>query len=159
MTISRRQFFKGAALGTALLASGVIQAKTLPVFAKSYDIVIVGGGGAGLAAACRAGQLGLSSIVLEKVGVLGGSSLLCGGQFSTFGTDIQKEKGMNDTEDTFYNDMIKTGKGMNDADVVRAYVKMSKIQYDFLTKELNVHPRGVMAASGMSVARAHTFNP
>ena len=55
--------------------------------------------------------------------------------------------------------MMKTGKNMNDPKVVKAFVDMSKIQYDFLTKTLNVHPRGVMAASGMSVPRAHTFNP
>ena len=117
------------------------------------------GGGAGLAAACRAGELGLKAIVLEKTGLLEGSSLLCGGQFSTFGTDLQKAKGKTDTADIFYNDMIKTGKGKNDPKVVRAFVDMSKIQYDFLTKTLDVHPRGVMAASGMSVPRSHTFNP
>ena len=157
MTLSRRNLLKTVGLGT--LATLPYAQANAAGFDKEYDVVIVGGGGAGLAAACRAGELGLKAIVLEKTGLLGGSSLLCGGQFSTFGTDLQKAKGKNDTADIFYNDMIKTGKGMNDPKVVRAFVNMSKIQYDFLTKTLHVHPRGVMAASGMSVPRSHTFNP
>ncbi|WP_301097398.1 FAD-dependent oxidoreductase [Turicimonas muris] len=157
MTLSRRNLLKTVGLGT--LATLPYMQANAAGFDKEYDVVVVGGGGAGLAAACRAGELGLKAIVLEKTGLLGGSSLLCGGQFSTFGTDLQKAKGKTDTADIFYNDMIKTGKGMNDPKVVRAFVNMSKIQYDFLTKTLDVHPRGVMAASGMSVPRSHTFKP
>ena len=48
---------------------------------------------------------------------------------------------------------------MKEQKVVRAFVNMSKIQYDFLTKTLDVHPGGAMATSGMSVPRSHTFNP
>lgn len=128
-------------------------------FDKEYDVVIVGGGGAGLAAAGWASELGLKAIVLEKTGLLGGSSLLCGGQFCTFGSDLQKAKWKTDTEDIFYNDMNKTGKGVKEQKVVEAFVNISKIQYDFLTKTLDVHPRGVMAAPGMSVPHSHTFNP
>lgn len=158
MTLSRRSLIKTAVVGTAATVA-------LPSFAakvkfdRTYDVVIIGGGGAGLAAACRAGDLGLKTVLFEKVAFFGGSSVLCGGQFSTFGTDLQAKLGKTDTEDLFYNDMIKTGKGMNDPKVVRAFVHMSRIQYDFLTKTLDVHPRGVMAASGMSVPRSHTFNP
>lgn len=157
MPLTRRNLIKTASFGamsfmpvTAVRAAG---------FDKEYDVIIIGAGGAGLAAACRAGDLGLSAIVLEKTAIIGGSSILCGGQFSTFGTDLQEQKGKKDTADIFYNDMIKTGKGMNDPKVVKAFVDMSKVQYEFLTKTLGVHPRGVMAASGMSVPRAHTFNP
>ena len=53
----------------------------------------------------------------------------------------------------------KTGKGVKEQKVVEAFVNISKIQYDFLTKTLDVHPRGVMAAPGMSVPHSHTFNP
>lgn len=129
MTLSRRNLLKTVGLGT--LATLPYMQANAAGFDKEYDVVVVGGGGAGLAAACRAGELGLKAIVLEKTGLLGGSSLLCGGQFSTFGTDLQKAKGKTDTADIFYNDMIKTGKGMNDPKVVRAFVNMSKIQYDF----------------------------
>ena len=158
MTISRRTLFKSLAT-SSLLATTLPVLAAKPQFDRSYDVVIVGAGGAGLAAACRAAELGLKPIVLEKVGLIGGSSLLCGGQYSTFGTDLQKAKGKEDTAELFYNDMIKTGKGENDPKVVKAYVDMSKKQYDFITKTLNIQPKGVMAASGMSVPRAHTFDP
>ena len=42
------------------------------------DIVVVGGGGAGLAAALTALQQGSDVIVLEKTGVLGGASAMAG---------------------------------------------------------------------------------
>ena len=157
MTLSRRNLLKTAGLSS--LAFVPLSQASAAGFDKEYDNVIIGAGGAGLAAACRAGELGLKAIVLEKTGIIGGSSVLCGGQFSTFGTDLQAKKGKKDTAELFFNDMMKTGKNMNDPKVVKAFVDMSKIQYDFLTKTLNVHPRGVMAASGMSVPRAHTFNP
>lgn len=158
MELSRRSLIKTAVAGAA--ASVALPSMAAKVdFNSTYDVVIVGAGGAGLAAACRAADLGLKAVLFEKTEIIGGSSLLCGGQFSTFGTDWQAKLGKTDTEDLFYKDMIKTGKGMNDPKVVRAYVNMSRKQYDFLTKTLDVHPRGVMAASGMSVPRAHTFNP
>ncbi len=84
MTLSRRSLIKTAVVGTAATVS-------LPSFAakvkfdRTYDVVIIGGGGAGLAAACRAGDLGLKTVLFEKVAFFGGSSVLCGGQFSTFG--------------------------------------------------------------------------
>ncbi|MFR5429561.1 MAG: FAD-binding protein, partial [Parasutterella excrementihominis] len=85
MTLSRRNLLKTAGLSS--LAFVPLSQTSAAGFDKEYDIVIIGAGGAGLAAACRAGELGLKAIVLEKTRIIGGSSVLCGGQFSTFGTD------------------------------------------------------------------------
>ncbi len=43
------------------------------------EIVVIGGGGAGLAAAVQANQLGSKVLVLEKMGKVGGNTILAGG--------------------------------------------------------------------------------
>ncbi len=46
------------------------------------DVVIVGGGGAGLSAAVSATSQGASVILIEKAGFLGGNSIVCGGIYN-----------------------------------------------------------------------------
>jgi flavocytochrome c len=49
----------------------------------SADVVIVGGGGAGLAAAVSATEAGAKVILIEKSGFLGGNSIVSGGIYNT----------------------------------------------------------------------------
>lgn len=49
---------------------------------KTADVIIVGGGGAGLSAAIEAGKNGGSVIVIEKMGTLGGNSIMAGGIYN-----------------------------------------------------------------------------
>ena len=66
----RRTFLS---LSVLPLISGTAIASTL----KSVDLLIVGAGAAGLAAACRAAELGIKNVVIiEKEPLIGGSSIL-----------------------------------------------------------------------------------
>ena len=47
------------------------------------DVVVVGAGGAGIAAAAQATQNGNSVLVIEKNADVGGNTLVCGGQFQS----------------------------------------------------------------------------
>lgn len=64
---------------------------------KVFDVVVVGGGGSGLATATRAAQLGLSVVVLERCEELGGTTGIAVGSFTSSGTQHQQDAGINDS--------------------------------------------------------------
>ena len=64
------------------------------------DVVVVGGGGAGLAAAVAASQQGAKVIVIEKTGVVGGDTLVCGAIYNNPDPELQKEVEMTDSVKT-----------------------------------------------------------
>lgn len=49
----------------------------------TYDVVVIGGGGAGIAAAAQATQNGDTVLVIEKNAELGGNTVVSGGQFQS----------------------------------------------------------------------------
>lgn len=63
----------------------------------AYDVVIVGSGGAGLAAAVEAAGAGASTLVVERAAVVGGSTAMSGGVFYAAGTSVQRQCGITDS--------------------------------------------------------------
>lgn len=69
------------------------------------DVVVVGGGAAGMSAALAAEQNGLSVILLEKTAMLGGHAALSGGYVLATGSEVQKNLGVtDDTIESVYED-------------------------------------------------------
>lgn len=60
------------------------------------DVLVIGGGGAGLSAALSASQEGASVILVEKLSALGGNTFRCGGAFNTADPEGQKDIPMTD---------------------------------------------------------------
>ena len=73
-------------------------ARDLPVIGE-YDVVVCGGGPAGLLAATAASRTGRSTLLIEKYGFLGGAGTMgglatfCGVHARSYGTDIQSVHG------------------------------------------------------------------
>lgn len=63
---------------------------------ETADVVVIGAGGAGLAAAAGAGQNGASVIVLEANGIIGGSTIRSGGHMLLFDDAINASMERND---------------------------------------------------------------
>ena len=64
-----------------------------------YDVVVIGGGGAGLASGVSAAEHGASVILLEKLSKLGGSTGRAIGSFTSSGTTLQRKAGIADNPD------------------------------------------------------------
>jgi succinate dehydrogenase/fumarate reductase flavoprotein subunit len=69
------------------------------------DVVVIGGGGAGLAAAIEARSVGRSVLLLEKNAKLGGSTAWSVGSISASNTSYQIRRGILDSPDDHFEDM------------------------------------------------------
>jgi fumarate reductase flavoprotein subunit len=70
--------------------------------ARDCDVLVVGGGGAGMAAAIEAADAGASVVLLEAGPRPGGSTALSGGVFYAAGTSIQRAAGVEDDVERMY---------------------------------------------------------
>ncbi len=72
---------------------------------ETWDVVVIGGGGAGLAAAIEARELGRTVLLLEKNPTLGGSTAWSVGSISASATPHQIRKGIKDCPHEHFVDM------------------------------------------------------
>lgn len=92
-----------------------------PHYDETIDtqVVIVGGGGAGLAAAISAQQHGANVVILEKMGYLGGSTNVNGGGFNAVDPKRQIPQGIEDSIEKFYKQTLEGGHNTGDPKLVR----------------------------------------
>ncbi|MEY2622169.1 MAG: hypothetical protein RIT26_1989 [Pseudomonadota bacterium] len=72
-----------------------------------FDVIIVGGGGSGLAAAVSAAEQGVRVLVLERQNRWGGTSRMAVGSISAAGTSWQRRAGLEDDWPSFVEDMAQ----------------------------------------------------
>lgn len=78
------------------------------------DVCVVGGGGGGCAAAIRAAQAGAKVVVMEKCGILGGSTNVSGGALNAVDPYRQGKQGIEDSVETFYQSTLEGGHNVGD---------------------------------------------
>lgn len=123
------------------------------------DIVIVGGGIAGMSAALTALEAGMTVLLLESQSSTGGSSAMSGGCLAFAGTDMQAASGIDDNSDLLYSDLMEVGKGESDPELVRLYADGQLDAYEWLRGHGVSFSPIIEAASGQSVPRVHTVDP
>jgi flavocytochrome c len=74
---------------------------------NQYDIIIVGAGSAGMCCAIRAAERGRNVLVIEKDSVVGGTLHLTAGHMSAGGTRRQREKGIEDSPEKHFEEVMK----------------------------------------------------
>lgn len=126
---------------------------------RECDLLVIGGGLAGFAAALTAAEAGLEVILLEKTAQTGGSSAMSGGCLAFAGTDLQRENGIEDSAERLFTDLVEVGKGECDEALVRAYTDNQLATYHWLRDKGVVFTPVIEAASGQSVPRVHNVDP
>ncbi|MDR0310807.1 MAG: flavocytochrome c [Acidobacteriota bacterium] len=126
--IRRREFFGaggamllgGAANAAFPAANDAPNAGNAPAkWDETCDVVVVGTGFAGLAAAFEARGRGADVLVIDKMPVYGGNSIVNGGDFAAPGNIFQKESGIEDSPDLMLKDMLAAGLNLNHPDLAR----------------------------------------
>lgn len=97
-----------------------------------FDVVVLGSGFAGLAAAVSAAQSGASVLVAEAEDVIGGSSRFSGGMMSGVGTRQQKLAGVEDTPEEFFRDYMTTNQWNVDSGPVQRMASDSGAAIEWL---------------------------
>lgn len=83
---------------------------TLPAQKITTDVVVIGAGGTGLAAAATAAEQGAKVLLIEKMPFAGGSSALAGGAIIGTGTSYQKAADIDDSVDDMLEDWAEHDK-------------------------------------------------
>ncbi len=121
---------------------------------ENCDIVIIGGGGAGLTAATEAASLGKKIILLEKMGSFGGNTISATGGLNASETSVQKNLGIEDSNDSYYEDTMKGGYNKNNPALVRRMVEESAATVDWLIS-IGADLTDVGKMAGSSNKRTH----
>jgi fumarate reductase flavoprotein subunit len=88
--------------------------------ANDYDVIIIGGGGAGLAAAIEATEAGASCMMLEADTKLGGATALSGGVFYAADTEVQRKAGVaGDTAKAMFDYVMALNQWALKPDIIR----------------------------------------
>lgn len=118
------------------------------------DIVVIGAGGAGLSAATEAASKGKSVIVVEKMAIVGGNTNYATGGLNASETSVQANLGIQDSNQSYYDDTMTGGKNLNDPDLVRNMVEKSAETVDWLIS-LGADLTDVGKMAGSTNSRTH----
>jgi fumarate reductase flavoprotein subunit len=166
-TMDRRRFVQTlAALGVVTVGSGSLLSGCGPKTAnagagssqeaaESYDAIIVGAGGTGLAAAITAFDEGVKNIViLEKQIYNGGNSNFSSSGMNASETKFQKEQGIDDTNDLFIKETFVGGKEKGEMALIEHLCNNSAEAIDWLDG-LGIKLDNITQMGGASLTRCH----
>lgn len=135
--------------------------KTGETIEKETDVVVIGGGGAGFAAAVSAKEAGADVILIEKLASVGGNTLISGGEYAAPANELQEKEGIEDSKEQFAKDVEEAG---GDPELIKVLADHATEDAYWLRDDIGVEwLDSLMFFGGHSVKRslipaAHTGN-
>ena len=145
-SFTRSSFVKGASLGVASAAAmallgreprSALAAEDV-AWDEECDVLVVGSGYSGLAAAYEANLAGADVRIIEKLAICGGNSLVADGDFAVCESEGQKALGIEDSPDIFVHDMQVAGLFLNDVEKCRLIAEKSNETWEWTRDVLGV---------------------
>lgn len=121
---------------------------------KNYDVVVVGSGGAGLAAAIQAHDEGASVLIVEKMPTIGGNTIKASAGMNAAETRFQRVKGIQDSKELFYAETLKGGGNKNNPELLRRFVENAPEAIEWLARR-GIMLNDITTTGGMSIDRTH----
>ena len=101
-------------------------------FDASVPVLVVGGGGTGMTAALAAADAGAEVMVLERDTTPTGTTSMAQGFICAAATKAQREKGVHDTADAMFADIMKKTRGETDETLARTVARECGPTIDWL---------------------------
>lgn len=106
---------------------------------QTYDVVVVGSGGAGFSTAIEAAEAGKKVVLIEKMPAVGGNTLISGGEMNAPGNWVQKKLGITgDSVESYYEDTMKGGDNLGDPKMVRIMAENALASAEWLKDDVKV---------------------
>ncbi|CAK9884847.1 MAG: Fumarate reductase flavoprotein subunit [Candidatus Erwinia impunctatus] len=125
-----------------------------PSAPQHYDVVIVGSGGAGLAAAIQACDDGAKVVIVEKMPTIGGNTIKASVGMNAAETRFQKIKGIEDSKELFYEETLKGGQYKNNTVLLKTFVDRAPEAVEWLAAR-GMELSDITITGGMSIDRTH----
>lgn len=125
--------------------------------ARDIDVIVIGGGGAGLAAAVTARDAGARVAIIDADTKLGGSTSLSGGVYYAAGTSVQRAKGIaHDTPDAMFEYYMTINQYRVEPALARRICDNAGKDLEWLIGlGVEFKPEGLYCSGVESVARGH----
>lgn len=120
-----RKTVEKAGADPAILSSNTKAADQREIEEVSYDrdVIVVGAGGAGLAAAVSAHQNGASVLVVEKMPSIGGNTIMSGSAFNCVDPSRQEPLGIEDSVDKHFQQTYEGGDKLGNPEMIHTLVE------------------------------------
>lgn len=106
---------------------------------KEADVVVIGAGGAGLAAAIEAKDQGAANVVLlEKMPSIGGTTFTSQGVIAGYETNVAKELDVHHTYDEMYENLMNNAQYRLDPELTKITVEKSGETIDWLEERIQI---------------------
>lgn len=131
---------------------------------SNWDVIVIGAGGAGLAAAVSAAEQGATVAILESEKEIGGSTQLSAGLFTAANTSVQRALGIEDSAERYFQHYMDLNQWRLQPGLVKRFCEASGPTLEWLIGlgveypakfSKNAHDPGLMQAGVEDIWRGH----